>query len=486
MKAQIKLAYDGLFAILLNLAPRLTSVLLFILIGRLAGPSEAGTFSLAVTYLLLATMAARGLDDLVVRQVSRNPDQAPDYFSSFLLLRLILSFVSYSIVLVLTSVIFEYDASTTSTILILSLGLIPDNVGFVAQSILMGKRHFALPAITVVSVGVLRLLGGGMVLLLKGQLQHIALVWFLTSVVGMFVLLVAAFGRVGKPKSMRTSWYPVVQDWRATLTFFAITALMTLEAQADIVFLGALHGEETVGWYAAATTVAFGLSMISQAYHLSVYPVMTRYALSDPDKLIAFYERSVLYLGAIALPVVAGITLLSPSIVTLVFGPEFSPAARILRVLVFSLLFVFLSAPDSRMMLVHNRQNTSWLFVVCSVTVNLLLNLVLARPWGALGAATARLCSTAFFFILGNLYVSRSLTHRSAIPRLLTPALATAVMAIAVWVLRGWPLAIIVAIGIAVYVGGLCCLGWILQDDIGRICRTIVKRYVSRHLRRAE
>ena len=462
----VELARDSFFSIMVRLSPRFANVLLFILIGRLTGPAEAGVFTLATTYLVIFTTVARGLDDLVVRQVSREPDLAPRYLTNFLALRLGLSLFLYCVLLFVVLVVFDYAPSTAIPTLILALSIVPDSLTYVSEAILLGQRRFSAPAIVHTSVGFCKLIGGGLVLAAGGELQQIAWLWVTGSLFGMIALLSMAARSVGGIQwSDWIDWFPLTRNWSVAPSFLLITTMMTLEGQLDTVLLSALHGEAEVGWYGAATTVVSSLVMFSQGYRLAVYPLMTRYALCSPEKLSRFYERSVRYLGMLVLPMVAGIVLLSPQIVFLVFGPQFQPTGRVLEILIFSLAFIFLNVPDSRMMLVYDRQDRVFLFLLGSVTINVVLNLVLDPTYGALGAAVARLCSSSIFFLLNYLYVVRFLARSNPLRLLLRSALATLIMAVVVWSVRAWPLPVSIGLGIATYTGTLWLLGGITPDD---------------------
>lgn len=476
MSTRIELARDSLYSIILHLAPRLANVILFILVGRLAGPSEAGVLSLAVTYLFIFTAMMRGLDDLVIRQVSREPDQAPHYLTSFLVLELGLSILSWGILLFIVLGVLDYAPSTTHTILTLALSLVPENLTCVAQSTLMGERRFGVPAATIAFASAFKLFGGVSIVLTGGKLHQVAWIWCIGSLIGMIVMLIAAFRQAGRSRPAAwVRWYPITRNWRQVLVFFSITALLTLESQADVIMLGAFHNERVVGWYTAATTVVFSLTLFSQAYQFAVYPLMTRYALHEPDKLSKLYQESIRYLGMIALPMVCGIALLAPQIVSLVYGPEFEPSVATLRILIFSLICMFLGIPNSRMMLVHNRQGWSWVFVACNVVVNLSVNLILAPSWGARGAALARLCSSTLFFLLNHFYVTRHFVRLNAVGLLLKPAIATLVMAAAVWAVRAWPLPVTIGVGVLVYAGGI----WRLEGTSPGNAVTLLRRAIT-------
>ena len=482
MNTFIELTRDSFYAIIFHMAPRVANVLLYITIGRLLGPAEAGVFGLATTYLIIFTTIPRGLDDLVVRQVSREPDQASRYLINFLLLRAVLSLALYGALLLIVRSAFSYAEGTVGVILIMALSVIPESLAYVPQSILLAERRLDVLAGVLGGVNLLKLVGGWIVLFNQGSLQHIAWIWLIGALLAMLSLLLIAVRQVG---GMRRSdwldWRPLVQNWRPALSFLLITGMLTLESQVDTVVLSASRDETEVGWYGAATTVTFSLVMFAQAYRFAVYPLMTRYALRAPEKLASIYERSMRYLGTLVLPMVTGIILLAQQIVFVVFGSQFQPSTGALRILIPALVFIFLNVPDSRMMLVNDRQNQSLLFLVGSLTVNVALNLVLDPIYGASGAAIARVCSAFLFFFLTHLYVIRRLVPLNIIRLLFRASVATLVMGLAVWLTRSWPLAASIGAGVVVYVGMLWLVKGIPPADLLMIRELVQKRREKSH-----
>lgn len=460
MKTSLEIFRDSIYSIVFHLAPRVANVLLFILIGRQIGALEAGIFTLATTYLLIFSTLSKGLDDLLVREVARlEAGKVANYFANFLLIRLLLTVFLQILLFSLVFYLFNYNTNTTQTILILSLSLIPESVTNVAQSILLAKRHYRAPAIILGLASGLKLAGGVIVILSEGFIVQVAWAMVAGSLLGMFLMLSFAY-KASKPVTFQ-DWInlePLRKHWQAAIFFISITLLTTLETQTDTILLSLLKGELEVGWYGAATTVAYSLIMFSQAYRYAIYPLMSRYALQAPEKVQTLYKQSLRMMGIIVLPMVSGIIIIAPSLVPLVFGSEFIPTVSILRIISFTLFFMFLNEPVVRIILVHNHQNQIFKFLLLSATLNVSLNLLMIPLLGSNGAAYARVISAFFLFTVCFTYVQRHYFQVNLLKILWKPLLSVSFMITILWFIREQTLILVVAVGIVTYVLGLIML----------------------------
>ncbi len=471
-----KLARDSLLSAIFYVAPRVANVLLFVFVGRRAGPTQAGIFALANTFLIIATTSMRGLDELVVRQVAREPEHSGRYLANFTFLRLSLSLLAYGLLAVAVRLVFGYAETTALPVLLFSLCVVPDGLAYVSQAVLMGQRRFLESTVVLTAVSILKLAVGVVVLSLGYGLASIAWVWLSASCLSAMALLVLTVRQVGGLHlSGSFNWHPLRDNWRAALAFIMISSLLAFEAQTDTLVLSKFQTEAQVGWYNAATTLAYGLLVFSQAYRFSVYPLMTRYALQSREKLAALYGQSLRYVGAAVLPMAAGLLILAPQIVRLAFGSGFVPTVVPLQLLSFALLFIFLNEPTSRMMLVGDRQRQMSWFLVFSTLANITLNLVLTPVLGATGAALARLSSSCLFFMLNFSYVRLRLASVN-VGRLLVPVvLAVLLMGLLVWTIRGWPLYFPVSVGVASYVSILVMFDREVRSDLATALRLVIK-----------
>jgi O-antigen/teichoic acid export membrane protein len=257
--------------------------------------------------------------------------------------------------------------------------------------------------------------------------------------------------------------------WADSKTFLSLTILSTIEAQADIIILSILRNESDVGWYNAATTIAFTLTIISQAVRTSIYPVMAHYAQSGNGRLKSLYHQSIRYLTITALPMVTGIMILADQIVMLIYGINFEPTISAVRILIPVVIFMFLNVANVRLMLVNERQNNLVKFMLLSVGLNVILNILLDGIYGVNSAAFARLASTGFLFFAIYRYTVKNLIDSQIRNLLLQPIIASILMGVIVWTLRDFPLWFSIAFGFVIYIVLLWLVGGITKNDFERM-----------------
>jgi O-antigen/teichoic acid export membrane protein len=466
MTARFQLLKNTSLSISLNLVNKAANAIVFIIIARQAGVSQAGVFSLAITYILIFTAFSIGMDELLIRQVARDRSMSSRYFGSFLFLRLVMSISLYLVLFVVVNYLFDYTPTTKFIILIMGLSIIPDGINYVGQALLTSHERFNIPVVAATVSGVVKLGGIWLINLYGIAPVYIGWVWILGSTLSAVINSSAAFLISGK-LDIRDWWD---MDFWSTqfkigLPFLGIGTLATLEYQTDVVILSAVRSETDLGWYGAATTIIFALAIIPQAYRTAVYPLMVRYNEADESSLGRVFDLSFTYLGIAALPIAVGITLLSPQIIEFVYGPEFFGSIIPLAVLSWALVFMFLNVPNSRMMLVKDRQSWALRFLIGSLSINIILNLILNPFLGATGAAIARLSTVIVFFVPNYWYVVHNLHAHNLIESLGRAVLAAIIMGGLVWITRDFGLWIAIFTGVVTYILALILLKALPGDE---------------------
>jgi O-antigen/teichoic acid export membrane protein len=317
-------------------------------------------------------------------------------------------------------------------VLVMMACTIPDSIGYVAQAALLGLGHFRSPSIIVVVMNALKLTVACLAMVAKGSVLLVAWIWFAGSLAAAGALLLAA---IWCARAVRQSpaYEPKVTPgaWLVAGTFLGISTLLALEAQTDTLVLSATWGQESVGWYGAASTLAFAALVVPQAYRLAVFPAMARMGRQRGAPLFLVFRKSIRDLSIAGGAMAVTLFLFAPQAVAIAFGESFIPSVTALRILSIVIFLVCVNEANSRFLLATERQGRVLLHVAAATILNVALNLVLA-PSGGIGAsAAARLCSTALMTLLNWRLASQMAPSQSMILALLpsTLGLATALAA---------------------------------------------------------
>lgn len=464
-----RLFSNAVLAYAATLVIKASNAVVFILLARRLGPTEAGAFNLGITYFTIAlALSALGLNELLIREAAPKRNESSQYFFNYLTVRLFLAVLAYAVLLVLLTTVQPYSGTTTQIILIIALTLFPEAGYMLCQSVFVAHERLALPTFAAFASSVIKV-GGALWLLERGAaLETIAWIIPAGSFAAFLVLvpgLILLFHSTEQLRTARLNLSFMKQQLGQTPGFVIISVFSTIDFQLDAFLISILLSETDLGLYGAAQTIVLGFWMIAGAIRTALYPLMARYAQSEPEKLAGLYAQANRYLLLMSLPIAAGVTLLAAPTIALVYGPGYETAVPALQAMIWAVVFAFLMVPNARMMIIlHKQREAGWL-TGTGMVANVLLNLALIPVLGIVGAGLARTLATLVFFLSLYWYVQRRLLRSPLAPRLFRPIAATLIMTGAVYPLRQLPLPVPILVGAAVYYIAIVLLGAFTAED---------------------
>ncbi|MGJ8588287.1 MAG: flippase [Yoonia sp.] len=362
-------------------------------IARYLGPEKFGLWNFALALVgLFSSIASMGLQGIVVRDIVRAPDQANVTLGTTAALLLLGGAVSY-ILLLITILILRPD-DTMAKAIVAVLGSIVLFKGseiaiywFESQILskyiiwLQNSSFLVFAAIKVVLV------------LQNAPLIAFALATTFEALVIAFLMLVMLGSRGLRLRQLQVALpraKSLLKDsWPLLLSSIAIIIYMKI----DQIMLGQMTGDEAVGTYSVAVRISEVWYFVSIAIVASVFPAILNAKKQNENlylqRLQRLYDLMVLLSVAVALPM----TVLSTSLVTVLFGDPYAEAGGILAIHIWASIFVFLGVASSRWFLVENLQILSLQRTVMGAMINIFLNMIMIPKFGALGAAWATVIS---------------------------------------------------------------------------------------------
>jgi len=368
---------------------------------RHLGPEKFGVYSYALSFaMVFSAIATLGLEKVVIRDLSQAEETSAvdEILTSALLLRLGGGGATFAL---LAAIIFSTEDSALLqwAVLLVSTRLIlyaPEVFDYWFQARIESKYP-----VYVRSAGLL--LGSGAqvacILLNLPVLAFLAalVLSHLTIAVGLWLVFrsvrdqpfVFQSPRMQTVRSMLSRSWPLVVSGLSTLVYLKI----------DLIMIGRIVGNAEAGIYAAAAKLSEIWYFLPVAITASVYPEIIR-AFEEDTRHAYLNKMQRLYdlLAGLSLMIVVPVWMFASPLVLLLFGADYTESATVLRIHVWSLIFMSIGSAQTKRMLAEKMYRSVMAVSVAGAVVNVGLNLFLIPWYQSTGAAWATFIS---YFVYG-------------------------------------------------------------------------------------
>jgi PST family polysaccharide transporter len=188
---------------------------------------------------------------------------------------------------------------------------------------------------------------------------------------------------------------------RQSMAFFWSMLMIAITYNTHIVMLGLMRSETEVGLFSAGWKLFIFAIAVPNLIATLFLPRIANLKTSpvERDRSMEFFLKTII---VCAIPITMFGSLLTPQILTLLFGPAFLPASATVVLLLLNALVVAVNIGFGTSMMAVGRQNAFLRVVAIGAGVGVTLNAILIPPYGGEGAAVATLIDEAV--ILGMLF----------------------------------------------------------------------------------
>jgi O-antigen/teichoic acid export membrane protein len=453
---------------------KLISLFVTIYLARYLGTVGFGKYSFIFAYLAFFNILTDlGLQQILVREMARNPAITPKLIGNGYIIRWILTVLAVvSSVVIIT--VMSYPADTTTYIYIAAFTLIFISFSDFYRTIFEANLRMKY---NVFARMVFKFLSAGLILWIifsHGTLLQVIIALVFSEMVK--TLLSYAFSR----KFVRPRFEIDFGLWKYLLKEalpLALSSVMwVIYYQTDKIMLSMMQGDAPVGIYSAAYKLCEPFSLIPAALIISLFPLMSAYFKSSKDRLIKSYRLSFKYILIIMLPIAIGTTLLADKIILLIYGTEFAGSITVLQILIWTMVLVSVNYILSNLLVSIDKQRVYTISTGLCVITNVTLNFLLIPTLSYNGAAIATVATNVVLFAACFYFVSKHLLILPVHKILVKPVIAGLTMGIFVYYFIELNMFLLVPLSGIVYLAALVVLKTFTIEDKEMIRKIVIRR----------
>jgi O-antigen/teichoic acid export membrane protein len=358
-------------------------------IARYLGPDKYGLLSYALAFVtLFLPLVTLGLDEIVVRNIVREPGCANETLGTAFILKLIGGALSF-----ITAIIAAFILRPTDTLSHWLVGIIAAGSLFQSLNIIdiwfnsqvQSKYPVLARNVSFIICALIRVT----LLMTDASLIAFAVVITLETGIGSGGLIVAYWRQGGRFKE----WQPTFEkakkllgdSWPLIISFISVGIYQRI----DQVMLREMKGSTEVGIYSVAVRLTEVWAFIPTAIYWSAFPsIVAAKQVSEElfyERLQKLYNLVVLLSYAVAIPTAAT----SQWLVDTLFGQAYTAAGSMVAWLVWAQIFTSLEIARCAFLTAMNWNKIYFLSVFLGCCLNVVLCYYLIPHYGAMGAVVA-------------------------------------------------------------------------------------------------
>ena len=385
---------NAVFLLLGQVTNRGLLLIFFILLARFKGDTFLGEYSLLITYAsLMLPIVTFGLERIVLREVSNDPEKILDSISSSFKGQFGIWLLVFPLALVFS---FIYFGVTLNTVFLFLLGfwVLISSLNLTIKSSFHGDEQMGITALfEILSAAQLLIISLIIVLFDGGILGIVYAMLFERSTI--FILNIILFKKLyGSIPRLKGPYAETFAQLKIAIPFVTLNLLGMAHQRIDILLMPTFVDLADIGQYASAYKILEATLIIPAVIASAAFPQMSRQLNKESFedyRIIA--GNSIGFSLTIGFVVIGFTIIFSELIISWTFGGQFQQTAQVLRILILGLFFQSLNNTLGRCIIAGHKEKYFIPIVIFALTTNIVSNLILLPRYGIQGAAYSTLIS---------------------------------------------------------------------------------------------
>lgn len=352
------------------------------------GVSDFGIYTVALTYFsLAATLADFGFNRFLIREIARDEYKASELLFSTTLLRLTVASVFFALFAVLLYV-FDADKFRVYISILAILAILPQSIALSFDAVFVATKRLQYSAFSLVCLSIITALLGvtfvykgifGIILaLIIGQIIYVGILYLLLKSQNIQI-------------SRKSNFKVLKEVLIGSMPYGLLGVLGFMYFKVDTLMLTYMKGNYDTGIYGVAYKFLEGIIFVPSAVGTALFPVMAQLQqhtnIATKHEVYALYLKGIRAMLIISIPFFLLFMLVLPVVIT-TFLPQYQQSLTVLKVLAFTIPWMFMGVPQSALLLSSDKNIRLILLIsVFNLLLNVVGNLIFIPAYSFNGAA---------------------------------------------------------------------------------------------------
>lgn len=453
-----------------------STFLLLAAYGRFLGVVGFGELYFAIIFVgLIGFPIEVGFNQQITRDVAQDTGKALSYLSNTLLIKVMLWFALYGLLLLL-SWLLGYNMEERIIIAICGLTLLSSSIASTFGALHIAFERTFFPVVGSILEKGLSALIGFLLLKQRAGVEVMAAVLLGGSVVNAIWQASWFFYLVGVRFAI--DWGLIRGLIRTSIPFVAYGILGVIYYRIDTVLLSLMTNTTVVGWYGAGYRLFDTLNFLPTLLMTPImYPVFSKLSTTSEERLRLAIEKTMNFLLFLGIPMAMGMMFAAPNIVGFLYHQrDFVHTVPALQALAPGLVFLYINAVLANVLISMKREKTIPIMATIALVFNLGLNLILIPVYQHVGAAIATSLTELLLAALAIVFIPRHLLPLGSLRVGAKSFVAGLVMAVAILLLSTFQIWVILPVAMLVYFGMATLLRTIQREDLQQLYRAVGRK----------
>lgn len=398
------------------------------LLAHFLGVTNFGAYNSVLAFIAIFNfLSDLGIAQITTREISKDRDNAEKYYNAFFTLQIVISIVTFLIILLSTLVLkSSYSQTELTGIIIAGLGICLGSLARPFSALIYAEEKMEYVALAIFIPSIINLIL--VVIYTKFILGSMTTFFFIYLLNNIFTTIIFFYG--AKTINVNFKIKFDFKTWKVllimSLPMLVVMAFNILYNKIDVILLHFIKGDYYVGLYSLADKFVDALIIVPATVGTALFPALVKSKNISDEVFTDLFEKAIKYTQIVTAGVCLLIGLNADKLISLIKLTNGYKSVPALEILLWVIFINGLYVIYTNMLIALTKMRILAIANITALLFNFIVNLIVIPKFNFMGAAYVSVATELVIFTIYFFYTKHLLNMKfnfSIILRLIIIAL---------------------------------------------------------------